>query len=77
MKNQFCSQMQNLKPINIISFSRIKVNRKIKKRGSLRAKNAAVTESETASTVALKKALVAPLGGLVMSINFSLIFGFP
>ncbi len=38
MKNQFCSRMQNLNPINIISFSRIKVNRKIKKCGSLRAK---------------------------------------
>lgn len=64
MKNQFCSQMQNLKPINIISFSRVNVNRKNQKRGSLRAKNAAVTESETASAVALKKRSQRRLRGL-------------
>ncbi len=57
MKNQFCSRMQNLKPINIISFSHINVNRKIKNAAACGQKNAAVTESETASAAALKKRL--------------------
>lgn len=77
MKNQFCSRMQNLNPTNIISFSRVNVNRKNQKRGSLRAENAAVTVSENGSVRRIKKALTAPLGGLVMSINFSCVFGFP
>lgn len=77
MKNQFCSRMQNLNPMNIISFSRVNVNRKNQKRGSLRAKNAAVTVSESGSVRRIKKALTAPLGGLVMSINFSCVFDLP
>ena len=77
MKNQFCSRMQNLKPINIISFSRINVNRKIKNAAACGQKKCGGHGVGNGFDRRIKKALVAPLGGLVMSINFSLVFGFP